>query len=95
MDKTNSPTSRELAERLRARMNETANRYAGDGEIDAARALRSMVEPTRGEVMLTPMQYFWWMCAFKYVWRWWAKGGERDIDKAIDCLERLKAETFD
>lgn len=30
--------------------------------------------------------------AFKYLWRWWAKGGKDDLDKAIDCLERLKGE---
>lgn len=69
-----------------------AKRYAGDGEVDCARAMRAMVEPTRGEVMLEPMAYWWWSCAFKYVWRWWAKGGVSDLDKAIDCLERLKAE---
>ena len=34
----------------------------------------------------------WWTDAAKYVWRWPLKNGEKDVDKAIDCLYRLKAE---
>lgn len=69
---------------------DAAQRYTGDGSISAADAMRSMVAPTFEGGGYPPMVYFWWMCAFKYVWRWWAKGGGRDIDKAIDCLQRLK-----
>ena len=71
-------------------------RYEGDGKVTAADAMRSMVAPTFSNgVPLTPMAYFWWLCAFKYVWRWWAKGGASDIRKAIDCLERLQTEALE
>lgn len=45
---------------------------------------------TQGAVLeRTPMQLWWWMCAFKYVWRMWSKAEPvSDARKAIDCLEK-------
>ena len=47
--------------------------------------------------MLTPEQElgYWYGCAIKYIWRWPDKhddlvGQLRDIEKAIECLQRLK-----
>ena len=35
------------------------------------------------------MAFYWWACAFKYVWRMWSKEDpEKDALKAIDCLEK-------
>lgn len=50
------------------------------------------------EAMLTPEQQvgYWYGCAIKYIWRWPAKhddpaGKIEDVEKAIECLERMKA----
>lgn len=66
----------------------TPEHYQGDGSITCSDAMRSMLCPIEGE--LSGMQVYWLGCAFKYVWRWHLKGGVKDIDKAIDCLEKLK-----
>ena len=66
----------------------TPEHYRGDGDITCADAMRSMMTPIQDE--LSAMQIYWLGCAFKYVWRWPLKGGVNDIDKAIDCLTRLK-----
>lgn len=48
--------------------------------------------------MLTPEQQvgYWYGCAIKCLWRWPAKhddpaGKIEDVEKAIECLERMKA----
>lgn len=48
--------------------------------------------------MLTPEEQvgYWYGCAIKYIWRWPAKhddpaGKIEDIEKAIECLGRMKA----
>ena len=39
------------------------------------------------------MAVWWWCCTFKYVWRCMVKGKTlEDIDKAIDCLYKLRKE---
>ncbi len=50
------------------------------------------------EAMLTPEEQigYWWGCVQKYLWRWPYKHKKKakkieDIDKAIECLERLKS----
>lgn len=78
----------EAAERAAAPTNPA--HYAGDGEVDCQRAMRSMLFGARGK--LSPMALFWWASALKYLWRWPWKNGAQDIDKAADCLRRLKAE---
>lgn len=47
--------------------------------------------------MLTPEWQigYWYGCIIKYIWRWPCKHKQKakkieDIDKAIECLERLK-----
>ena len=55
--------------------------YEGDGEVDAHRAITSMLAGASAEVS-------WWCAgAFKYVWRAPLKGGAEDIRKARRCLE--------
>lgn len=65
--------------------------YAGDGEVSCMRALKSMVS----NVKLSPMQVYWWGCAFKYLWRWPLKNGKQDIDKCVRCLEYLEDEILE
>lgn len=64
--------------------------YRGDGIVDAKRAMMSMLAPANGQV---PLEVgLWWGNAFKYLWRAPMKGQmEQDIDKAIECLENMKA----
>lgn len=64
------------------------DRYAGDG-VSCSQAMNSMM---RASKVTDSAVIWWWGSAFKYLWRWWAKGGKDDLDKAIDCLERLKGE---
>lgn len=66
--------------------------YKGDGYVTCRRAMEScesqekVVEPSR-------MAFYWWACAFKYVWRCWSKeDSESDIRKAIDCLRKCMKE---
>lgn len=67
---------------------DTPAHYHGDGLVTCRRAMEScesqekVVEPSR-------MAFYWWACAFKYVWRMWSKEDpEKDALKAIDCLEK-------
>ena len=60
--------------------------YRGDGEIDCKRAIASMM----AEAPLSPKQGYWWGNAFKYLWRWWAKNKEEDLNKCIECIQNLK-----
>lgn len=63
--------------------------YAGDGLVTCSRAMES-VEKQSSACSRTPMQRWWWMCAFKYVWRMWSKGDPAaDAGKAVDCLRRV------
>lgn len=65
--------------------------YAGDGKIHCNDAMKSMVTGCRE----SPMVILWRLLAFKYVWREDRKGGIADIDKAIDCLEKMKAQKIE
>lgn len=64
--------------------------YAGDGLVTCSRAMESA--SAQGAVVpQSAMQRWWWMCAFKYVWRMWSKGDPAaDAGKAVDCLEHVK-----
>lgn len=73
-------------------MSDTPKHYEGDGDITCADAMESMMVPPVDGYGLSPMGYYWWGCALKYVWRWPHKGGKKDIEKAIDCLTRLLPE---
>ena len=70
----------------------TPKHYRGDGYVTCRRAMEScesqekVVEPSR-------MAFYWWLTAFKYVWRCWSKADpEADMRKAIDCLRKAMGE---
>lgn len=59
--------------------------YAGDGEVDCRRAMRSMaVGYDAAEVSATVA--YWCMTALKYIWRAPLKHGVQDLEKARQCL---------
>lgn len=67
--------------------------YLGDGYITATRAMRSAIVQWKEEFTHSAIIVWWWCCAFKYVWRCLSKGQAlSDIDKAIDCLKKLRKE---
>ncbi len=73
----------------------TPAHYKGDGYVTCRRAMESanaqghIAEPTQ-------MAFYWWGCAFKYVWRMWSKeDSESDMRKAIDCLRKCMREVAD
>jgi hypothetical protein len=66
--------------------------YAGDGAITCKDALASMFCGADHD-NVTPLGFYWWGCAFKYLWRWNRKNGAQDIEKAIECLHELKKAT--
>lgn len=60
--------------------------YEGDGEVDAHRAITSMLAGY--DAAGAAAEVSWWCAsAFKYVWRAPLKGGAEDIRKARRCLE--------
>ncbi len=42
---------------------------------------------------LAPIAFYWWGCAFKYLWRWRNKNGIEDLRKCRQCLDFLIEET--
>ena len=74
---------------------DTPGHYAGDGIVTCSRAMES-ASAQRSVVPQSAMQRWWWMCAFKYVWRMWSKGDPAaDARKAIDCLRKCMEEVAD
>lgn len=62
--------------------------YLGDGYVTCDRAIES-ASAQRCIVSRTPLNYWYWATAFKYVWRMWSKAEPvGDARKAIDCLEK-------
>lgn len=62
--------------------------YLGDGYVTCDRAIES-ASAQRCIVSRTPINYWYWATAFKYVWRMWSKSEPvADARKAIDCLEK-------
>jgi len=61
--------------------------YAGDGEVECKRALKSMLH--NAESVLNASAIYWWGCALKYLWRWPWKNGKQDIEKCKECIECL------
>lgn len=60
--------------------------YLGDDHVTCSRAMEAVCEQdtVRGR---TPQQTWWWLSAFKYVWRMWSKESPiGDAEKAIECL---------
>ena len=70
----------------------TPDHYQGDGLVTCRRAMES-AQSQEKVVEPTPMALFWWLTAFKYVWRCWSKADpEADMRKAIDCLRKAMGE---
>lgn len=63
--------------------------YQGDGKTECMKAMRSMVSKAK----LSAMQFYWWGCAFKYLWRWPHKNGIEDLNKCRQCIDYLIEET--
>lgn len=62
--------------------------YLGDGYVTCDRAIES-ASAQRCIVNRTPLNYWYWATAFKYIWRMWSKAEPvGDARKAIDCLEK-------
>lgn len=41
---------------------------------------------------LSPIAFFWWGAAFKYLWRWSRKNGTQDLEKCKQCIDFLISE---
>lgn len=62
--------------------------YRGDGYVTCDRAIES-ASSQECIAKRSPLQFWYWATAMKYVWRMWSKEDpERDAMKAIDCLEK-------
>ena len=42
---------------------------------------------------LAPIAFYWWGCAFKYLWRWIRKNGIQDLEKCKQCIDFLIEES--
>lgn len=62
--------------------------YLGDGFVTCDRAIES-ASSQDCIAKRSPLQFWYWATALKYVWRMWSKEDpEKDALKAIDCLEK-------
>lgn len=62
--------------------------YLGDGFVTCDRAIES-ASSQDCIAERSPLQFWYWATAMKYVWRMWSKEDhEKDALKAIDCLEK-------
>lgn len=59
--------------------------YAGDGTTTCRVAMKSM---THG-LSFNPSVAYWWLAAFKYLWRWPRKGGLEDLKKCRQSIDYL------
>lgn len=64
--------------------------YAGDGEVDCKRAMRSMAAGYDRAGVRTEAAY-WSIAALKYLWRWPLKGKAKDLAKAGECIALAQA----
>lgn len=70
----------------------TPDHYMGDMLVTCRRAMES-VQAQPKVLIPSPMAFYWWACAFKYVWRCWGKNDtKRDLKKAVDCLQKAAEE---
>lgn len=61
--------------------------YAGDGEVECKRAMRSMAAGYDKSTASTACRY-WAIAAFKYLWRFPLKGKPlEDLRKARECID--------
>lgn len=70
----------------------TPEHYRGDGLVTCSRAMDSCLsQPFK--VVPTLKAFYWWACAFKYLWRTWFKGDpDADLGKLIDCAQKCRRE---
>lgn len=59
------------------------------GGIECKDAMKAVMDGANG---LSPMAFYWWGCAFKYLWRWRYKGGVQDLRKCQQCVDFLIGE---
>lgn len=66
--------------------------YAGDS-IECKDAMKSMMDAVigseAGRSVMHPLAFYWWGCAFKYLWRYPLKNGLEDLKKCRQCLDYL------
>lgn len=55
------------------------------GGIEAKDALKAAMSGSE----LSPMAFYWWGCAFTYLWRWTSKNGIEDLRKCRQCIDFL------
>lgn len=72
-------------------MSECPSHYSGNGEITCSDAMKAMLYGDMEYAASNPMVVWWWLCAFKYLWRWPYKNGIDDLKKCDDCIQRLIA----
>lgn len=41
---------------------------------------------------IPPIAFYWWGCAFKYLWRWPRKNGFEDLRKCKQCIDFIVEE---
>lgn len=58
------------------------------GDIEAKDALKSMFYGAE----MSAMAFYWWGCAFKYLWRWPRKNKIEDLEKCKQCIDFLVEE---
>lgn len=71
--------------------------YRGDGMVECMDAMLSMMsdvfcvqsrDDTKA-IHIPPIGFYWWGCAFKYLWRWIWKNGVQDLRKCRQCIDYL------
>ena len=63
--------------------------YAGNGKVACMDAIRSMLAGYARSLSMvgnTIEAAYWSTCALKYIWRWPAKNGVQDLEKARQCI---------
>lgn len=43
----------------------------------------------KADFNIPPIAFYWWGCAFKYLWRWSRKNGVEDLRKCQQCIDFL------
>lgn len=56
------------------------------GGIECKDAMKAAIGGANG---LPAMVFYWWGCAFKYLWRWRYKNGVQDLRKCKQCIDFL------
>ena len=57
--------------------------YQGAYGVECMDAISNMIDR---EPSVKPSVAYWWASALKYLWRAPYKGGEQDLQKAVQCI---------